>query len=74
MNKKNKMLSSILPIMAMAAMDDRFWDVPTPTIKIKQKQYCLNCGKEKNHNNSFCSPECCKNYKHKQRKQKCGMD
>lgn len=29
--------------------------VPTP----KPQRFCLNCGKERFHNNSFCSRECC---------------
>ena len=28
-----------------------------------KEEPCLNCGKIKQHNNSFCSAECCKGYK-----------
>lgn len=35
--------------------------MPEPTIP--EERPCLNCGKPKRHNNSFCSPECCKAYK-----------
>ena len=31
---------------------------------------CSNCGKPKVHNNSFCSAECCREYKAKQKESK----
>lgn len=31
----------------------------------KPKKSCLVCGKKHQHNNSFCSPDCCKSYKKK---------
>lgn len=30
-----------------------------------EERPCLNCGKPKRHNNSFCSANCCKEYKAK---------
>jgi hypothetical protein len=35
-----------------------FWPEPKKPLK-----NCLQCGKEHRHNNSWCSPECCKEYK-----------
>ena len=29
----------------------------------KPKKECLNCGKEHEHNNNFCSADCCKKFK-----------
>ena len=31
----------------------------------KGKKPCLNCRNEHRHNNSFCSPECCKSFRGK---------
>jgi hypothetical protein len=62
----NNKLNRLLPFLTMAMMDERMWDIPSPTIKEK-KEYCLNCGKEKNHNNCFCSSECSRIYKEKER-------
>jgi len=36
----------------------RFGDIPEP----KQWRPCLKCGKEHQHNNSFCSAEYCRSY------------
>ena len=30
--------------------------------KSKPKKQCINCGEEHEHNNSFCSAECCKKF------------
>jgi len=39
-----------------------------PSHKLEsRKKPCLNCGKVKNHNNSFCSAECCKENKQKKK-------
>lgn len=33
-------------------------------VKVKARP-CLNCGKPNMHNNAWCSPECCKEYRKK---------
>ncbi len=33
------------------------------SIKFKENKPCLQCGKEHQHNNDFCSAECCVAYK-----------
>lgn len=38
---------------------------PFPKTKQKEQRPCLQCGKLKQHNNSFCSAKCCKEYKGK---------
>lgn len=29
----------------------------------RPKKKCLHCGNKHDHNNSWCSPECCKSYR-----------
>lgn len=43
---------------------------PFLTYKEKEKRPCLQCGKLKQHNNSFCSADCCRAYKLKSRDKK----
>jgi hypothetical protein len=31
----------------------------------RETKKCLNCGKEHNHNNSFCCANCCKEWRNK---------
>lgn len=35
--------------------------------EIRPYKECLNCGELHQHNNSFCSPDCCKGWKNKKR-------
>jgi hypothetical protein len=37
-------------------------EMPSQRRKAPQKKECLNCDKIHNHNNSFCSAQCCKEY------------
>ncbi len=37
----------------------------------KPVKKCLQCGKEHTHNNSWCSPKCCKQYRQQQKENKC---
>ena len=37
--------------------------IPNKKLTAKKVKKCLNCNKEHTHNNSFCSAECCKDYK-----------
>lgn len=44
-------------LLAGASIPDKSTAQPPP------EKPCLVCGKPKQHNNSFCSAECCKTYK-----------
>jgi hypothetical protein len=47
---------------------DNAYSYESSVIKTKKdKRTCLNCGKLHDHKNSFCSPECCKAWRKKNR-------
>ena len=65
--EKVKELKSRLSLAAMMAMlPSEYFDMmgpPRPDPKPKRK--CLNCGELHNHNNAWCSAECCKEWRKK---------
>jgi hypothetical protein len=48
------------------------WDSMVPEPKPTPTKPCLFCGKPHSHNNSFCSAECCKAWKERERATKKG--
>lgn len=51
-----------LCIASATAMEGEYSSKPQED-KPRGKGICLNCGSPKNHNNSFCSAKCCKDYR-----------
>ncbi len=49
-------------INAFYALAEGF-NKPLPKSTCKPVKKCLHCNHTHKHNNSFCSPECCKAYK-----------
>lgn len=60
----NSMKRALLMGMLAATMAG---DLPKAETE-KPRKKCLVCGDWHSHNNSFCSPECCKKYKTKREK------
>jgi len=54
-----RLMMSSMALLAMAAGGDGFFPGGYRREEIPEKP-CLNCGKPKRHNNSFCSAECCR--------------
>lgn len=53
--------ATALALASIANIDySMFLKLDKPPMK---EEPCLNCGKMKQHNNAFCSAECCKGYK-----------
>lgn len=62
--ERSRRVGPILPILSLMGMGDT--SLPYALRKPeKPTKICLlaSCRKEHKHNNSFCSPECCKAYK-----------
>lgn len=60
-------LSAMLAVSALLGMGGGsfgglYRDKPDP-----EEKPCLNCGKMKRHNNSFCSAECCRTHRQRSR-------
>jgi hypothetical protein len=65
-SKANAMLaaSALIGLSGMNLFTKSFQEKMEP-----EKRPCIHCGKLKQHNNSFCSAECCKSYRNKTHKQ-----
>ena len=63
---KSKMtsLAALTTMMAMTQTDE-FWDPDNYKRKVIEPKLktCIVCGSPHDHNNSFCSANCCKSYK-----------
>ena len=59
--RKKNPIAKMLPLLLMYGMgSDMYGNGPRkrqPEIVFKK---CLHCGNDHSHNNSWCSPECCK--------------
>jgi len=63
-----QMLYSILPLVLSNGLD---LNIPPQSFRTgPQEKPCIKCGKLKIHNNSFCSAECCRNYRPKNKELK----
>jgi hypothetical protein len=56
---KDRLASALLVSMGASIIDDLI-DHELSKLPKRRIKKCLVCGKEHTHNNSFCSPECCK--------------
>lgn len=63
MNSRANILKTMLPILGLIGDLPSFIDKRKP--EPPPKKPCLNCGKLKQHNNSFCSAECCREHREK---------
>ncbi len=50
-----------MPLAVQLAMETGMWSFPKRRKRPKQKK-CLQCGEMHEHNNVFCSAECCRLY------------
>ena len=66
MNKPSSSLLALLTIFGSSGLLERNLDIPH--VKPSEAKHCLVCSKLHNHNNSFCSVECCKKYKELKKK------
>jgi hypothetical protein len=61
--------ANLMAIMAAAfGSADKIGTVATCPLSERQKQWdlprlCLHCARKHTHNNAFCSPKCCKEFK-----------
>jgi hypothetical protein len=58
MRLRNSLLSAVLSMSNVFGVDP----LKPKQKRAKQTKTCLACGKTHKHNNSFCSPDCCKLY------------
>ena len=63
MDKKIHTLISASTGLMLNALDNLPLSAP---VYRKPKRPCLQCGKPHNHNNSWCSADCCKKYRSEQ--------
>lgn len=65
------MKKSIIPYIALSMFGEALVNNSYAQPKRGSKaRPCLNCGKLKIHNNSFCSGDCCREYKQKKKAEK----
>jgi len=53
--------------LAMAMSSDELIENNHVKQDSQESKKCLMCGKKHNHHNSFCSPECCKQFRQKKK-------
>ena len=65
MNTPGRRMSMLALLLLAYGARPLPWDRPE---KPPEPKRCLNCGVEHFHNNSFCKPECCREYRAKIRR------
>lgn len=68
MNRKAKnaaVLAGILPLLMMGGGHGNLYGNRSirPKPRKSKPKYCLHCGGEHNHNNSWCSASCCNSWR-----------